>query len=103
MSDLLKKGFHLGLGAAISGKERFEKMVNEMVKRGEISPSQAKNMVNNWMANWIEKGESKDKEWNEQAKAKYQDQMKELGFVSKEDYEKLEARVQRLESLHNHQ
>ncbi|QAS53250.1 phasin family protein [Halobacillus litoralis] len=96
MSDLLKKGFHLGLGAALSGKEMFEKMVNEMVKRGEISPSQAKSMVNNW----ITKGETKDKEWNHQAKAKMQDQMKELGFVSKEDYEKLEARVQKLESLH---
>ncbi|MBN9655201.1 hypothetical protein GLW00_02150 [Halobacillus litoralis] len=100
MSDLLKKGFHLGLGAAISGKERFEKMVNEMVKRGEISPSQAKTMVNNWMNQWIAKGQSKDKEWNEQAKARFQDQMKELGFVSKEEYEKLEARIERLENLH---
>lgn len=42
MSDLLKKGFHLGLGAAISGKEKFEKMVNEMVKHGDVSPAQAK-------------------------------------------------------------
>ncbi|GEN54826.1 phasin family protein [Halobacillus faecis] len=100
MSDLLKKGFHLGLGAAISGKERFERMVNEMVKRGEISPSQAKTMVNNWMNHWISKGQSKDKEWNEQAKARFQDQMKELGFVSKEEYEKLEARIERLENLH---
>ncbi|CDQ18768.1 Polyhydroxyalkanoate synthesis regulator phasin [Halobacillus karajensis] len=103
MSDLLKKGFHLGLGAAISGKERFEKMVNEMVKSGEISPSQAKTMVNNWMSTWISKGETKDKEWNEQAKVKFQDQMKELGFVSKEEYEKLEARVQKLENLYGHE
>ncbi|WP_226581538.1 phasin family protein [Halobacillus litoralis] len=100
MSDLLKKGFHLGLGAALSGKEKFEKMVEEMVKRGEISPSQAKSMINNRMNNWITKGESKDKEWNEQAKAKFQDQMKELGFVSKEEYEILEARIKRLENLH---
>ncbi|WP_062514893.1 phasin family protein [Halobacillus sp. KGW1] len=96
MSDLLKKGFHFGIGAAISGKEMFEKMVNEMVKRGEISPTQAKSMVNNWIA----KGETKDKEWNDQAKARMQDQFKELGFVSREEYEKLEARIQRLENLH---
>ena len=97
MNDLLKKGFYLGLGAAVSGKEKFEKMVNEMVKRGEMSPSQAKSVMNEW----ISKGESYDKEWGSQAKAKMQDRMKELGFVSREEYEVLESRVKRLENIHN--
>ncbi|MCA1020857.1 phasin family protein [Halobacillus litoralis] len=98
MNDLLKKGFHLGLGAAVSGKEKFEKLVNDMVRRGEISPSQAKSVVNERMQAWMAKGQSKDQEWNEQMKAKFQDQMNELGFVSREEYEKLEARIQRLEN-----
>ncbi|RWZ58913.1 hypothetical protein EQV77_08130 [Halobacillus fulvus] len=93
MSDLLRKGFHLGLGAAVSGKEKFEKMVHEMVKRGEVTPTQAKSMIHTW----IDKGESYDKEWNDQAKAKMQGRMKEMGFVSREEYELLEARIQRLE------
>ncbi|MFZ0476238.1 MAG: hypothetical protein WAM18_12280 [Halobacillus sp.] len=97
MSDLLKKGFHLGLGAAISGKEKFDKMVNEMVKHGDVSPAQAKTMINSW----ISKGENVDKEWSDHSKAKFQDRMKELGFVSKEEYELLEARIQRLENLYN--
>lgn len=94
MSDLLKKGFYLGLGAAMSGKEKFEKLVQEMVNRGEISPAQAKSMIHKW----IEKGESYDKEWSEQAKVKAQEQMKELGFVTREEYELLEARIQHLEN-----
>lgn len=95
MSDLLKKGFYLGLGAAASGKEKFEKMVNDMVKKGEVTPSQAKSMINSW----INKGESVDKDWSGYAKAKMQDRMKDLGFVSREDYELLEARIQRLEKI----
>lgn len=96
MSDLLKKGFYLGLGAAVSGKERFEKMVNEMVSKGEMTPSQAKSVINAW----ISKGETYDKEWSDQAKVKMQKRMKELGFVSREEYELLEARIQRLENFH---
>ncbi|WP_181347736.1 phasin family protein [Thalassobacillus sp. CUG 92003] len=96
MSDLLRKGFHLGLGAAISGKERFEKLLDDAVKEGEVSPSQAREMANNF----IQKGEKQDREWTEQSRAKMQDHIRELGFVTKEEYEILEARVQRLESYH---
>ncbi|MGI8316549.1 phasin family protein [Halobacillus mangrovi] len=95
MNDLLKKGFYLGLGAAVSGKEKFEKMVEDMVNRKEISPSQAKSL----MQSWINKGENVDIDWADQAKAKVQDRMKGLGFVSKKEYEILEARVQRLEKM----
>ncbi|MCA0971089.1 hypothetical protein LCM20_10845 [Halobacillus litoralis] len=97
MNDLLKKGFYLGIGAAVSGKEKFEKMINEMVKRGEMSPSQAKSM----MSEWVNKGENVDKEWSGQAKAKFQDRMKDLGFVTREEYEVLESRLRRLENFHS--
>ncbi|TGB02652.1 phasin family protein [Halobacillus salinus] len=99
MNDLLKKGFYLGIGAAVSGKEKFEKMINEMVKKGEMSPSQAKSV----MSEWMHKGENVDKEWSSQAKAKVQDRMKDLGFVTREEYEVLEARLQRLEKFHREQ
>jgi polyhydroxyalkanoate synthesis regulator phasin len=95
MNDLLKKGFYLGIGAAVSGKEKFEKMVDEMVKHGEVSPSQAKSL----MQSWIDKGENVDMDWADQAKAKVQDRMKGLGFVSKKEYDVLEARVKRLERM----
>ncbi|GGF21388.1 MULTISPECIES: phasin family protein [Halobacillus] len=92
--SLLRKGFYLGLGAAISGKEKFEKVLNEMVSKGEVSPSEAREMLNSWMS----KGEEKNNEWNEQAQARMQDHVKELGFVTREEYELLEARLTRLEN-----
>ncbi|MFD1020019.1 phasin family protein [Thalassobacillus hwangdonensis] len=97
MSDLLKRGFYLGLGAALSGKERLEKVLDELVQKGDVSPSQAREMFQEFVA----KGEQKDKEWTEQGKAKMQARIKDLGFVTKEEYELLEARVKRLEKLHD--
>ncbi|MBM7551833.1 phasin family protein [Thalassobacillus pellis] len=95
MSDLLKKGFYVGLGAALSGKEKAEKMLDELVKRGDVSPSQAREMFKEF----AEKGQEKDAEWNEQGKAKMKERVKDLGFVTKDEYEILEARVVRLEKL----
>ncbi|MFC7062311.1 phasin family protein [Halobacillus seohaensis] len=92
--SLLKKGFYLGLGAAISGKEKFENVLNDMVKKGEVTPTEAKEMLNSW----VSKGEKKNSEWNEQGKARMQDHVKELGFVTREEYELLEARLERLEN-----
>ncbi|MCP3027513.1 phasin family protein [Halobacillus sp. A5] len=92
--SLLRKGFYLGLGAAISGKEKFEKVLNEMVSKGEVSPKEAREMMNSWVA----KGEEKNSEWNEQAQARMQEHVKELGFVTREEYELLEARLTRLEN-----
>ncbi len=94
MSDLLKKGFYLGLGAAISGKEKFEKKLDDLVAKREMTPAEAKSMLNSW----ISKGEGLDQEWSDQAKGKMQDRIKALGFVTKEEYELLEARLQRLEN-----
>ncbi|SEA71883.1 Polyhydroxyalkanoate synthesis regulator phasin [Thalassobacillus cyri] len=96
MSDMLKKGFYLGLGAALSGKEKAEKLLDDLVQRGDVSPSQAREMFDEFMA----KGMQKDAEWSEQGKEKMQQRAKEMGFVTKDELEILEARVQRLEKLH---
>jgi len=93
MSDFLKKGFLLGLGAAISGKEKLEKKLNELVDKNEISQDEAKEMMNNF----IEKGELKTEEWSakqmEQAKKKADD----LGLATKDDITALQARITELE------
>lgn len=94
MSDLLKKGIFLGLGAALSGKEKAEKMLDELVKKGDISNSQANEMLHSF----IDKGEAKNSEWNNQTKSFLKKNLEELGFVTKEDYDKLENRLQNLEA-----
>jgi polyhydroxyalkanoate synthesis regulator phasin len=93
MSDIIKKGFLLGLGAAISGKEKLEKKLDELVDRNEISQDEAKEMMNNF----IEKGEMKTGEWSakqmEQSKKKAED----LGLATKDDIAALQERITELE------
>ncbi|AKG03690.1 hypothetical protein AAV35_002065 [Salimicrobium jeotgali] len=96
MDKWMKRGFYLGVGAAISGKERFEKMVQDMVDKGEMTPKEAKAMMNEW----VEKGQNADTDFTNQTRTMMKDRLKEIGFVTEEDYYKLEARVERLEKLH---
>ncbi|MCD5323993.1 MULTISPECIES: phasin family protein [Pontibacillus] len=96
MSDLLKKGFLIGIGAALNGKEKVEKVYNEMVEKGQISPSEAKEA----MREFRERGEAQNEKWNAQTEAYFREQIRDLGFVTKEEYHALEERIQKLEQLH---
>lgn len=93
MSDYLKKGFLLGLGAAISGKERLEKKLKELVEKNELSQEQAKSV----MDNFIEKGESKKEEWSEKQNEQILKMAKDLGIATKEEVDELRKRVVELE------
>lgn len=96
MSDLLRKGFLIGIGAALNGKEKVEKVYNEMVEKGQMSPSEAKEAIREFR----EKGEAQNEKWNAQTEAYFREQIRDLGFVTKEEYHALEERVQKLEKLH---
>lgn len=94
MTDYLRKGFLLGLGAAISGKEKLESKLNELVSKNEISQDQAKQMMNEF----IEKGEQKAEEWSQKQDDEKRKATEELGFATKQDIAALNARITELES-----
>ena len=93
MSDYLKKGFLLGLGAAISGKEKLEQKLNELVEKNEISQEQAKQVMNNF----IEKGETKKDEWSQKQVEQTQKMADDLGLATKDDIAALNKRITELE------
>lgn len=93
MSDILKKGFLLGLGAAISGKEKLERKLNELVDKNELSQEQAKEVMNKF----IEKGELKTEEWSEKQAEQKKKAASDLGLATKEDIAALEAKITALE------
>lgn len=99
MSDYLKKGFLLGLGAAISGKEKLEKKLKELVDKNELSQEQAKEVMNNF----IEKGELKTDEWSGKQFEQKQKMAEDLGLATKEDIAVLQTRITELESKLNNQ
>lgn len=94
MSDFLKKGFLLGLGAAVSGKEKLDNKLQEMVEKNELTQEQARTV----MQNFIDKGEMKADEWNTKQYEQTQQIAKDLGLATKEDINDLETRISELEA-----
>lgn len=94
MSDYLRKGFFLGLGAAISGKEKLEKKLDELVSKNELTREEARSV----MRNFVEKGESKTEEWSSKSKEQRKKTAEELGLATKEDVEELRKRIIELEA-----
>ncbi|TMN22046.1 phasin family protein [Lentibacillus cibarius] len=94
MSDFFKKGFLLGLGVAVTGKEKLEQKLQTLVDKGELTQDQAKNMLHEF----TEKGELKTEEWNARSQEQMQELAKDLGLVTKDDIKKLESRMAELEA-----
>ncbi|SDK16538.1 phasin family protein [Sediminibacillus albus] len=96
MNDLLKKGFLLGLGAAVSGREKLQKKLDELVANDELTAKQAKEMLRQF----VEKGEAKTAEWTDQQNNQKNKMIDDLGIATKQELKELELRIQRLENAH---
>jgi len=93
MKDLINKGLAFGLGLAVISKEQIEKFVDEMVKKGEVSSAESKDL----MRELFEKGEAEKKEMNSRIREQMEKFLKELNIPTKADLERLEQRIQELE------
>ncbi|MFP7492637.1 hypothetical protein SFC66_02530 [Terribacillus saccharophilus] len=93
MADLLRKGFLLGIGAALAGKEKLDAKLKELVAKGEITPQQAKDLIQRF----VEKGEAKSNEWNEKNQENMQKKVNDLGLASKAEVDALKQRISHLE------
>lgn len=93
MSDFLRKGFLLGLGAAVSGKEKLENKLADLVERNELTKEQAKSVMDNFM----EKGALKKEEWKNTQQEKTQELASDLGMATDEEVDALKARIAELE------
>jgi len=94
MKDLINKGLAFGLGLAVVSKEQIEKLVDELVKKGEVSSAESKEMVREL----FEKGEAEKKEMNIRIHEQLEKLLKELNIPTKADLERLEQRIQDLEN-----
>ncbi|WP_434512127.1 phasin family protein [Desulfitobacterium sp. AusDCA] len=94
MMDLLKKGLALGLGLAIVSKEQIEKVVDELVKKGDVSVAESKDLIHEL----VEKGEEQQKELNSKIKDQIQKLFTELNVPTQADIDRLEKRIANLEN-----
>lgn len=93
MADYLRKGFLLGLGVALSGKERLDKRMDEWKLDEFANPEQARQALRRYM----EKGETKHGEWDAKQREQFDKLLDDLGLVRKEELRELEIRLKKLE------
>ncbi|RKX80856.1 MAG: hypothetical protein DRP57_12560 [Spirochaetes bacterium] len=92
MSDLLRKGIFLGLGAASLTKEKVENLVNELVDKGDISKDKGSELLQE-LLNLVKEQEGKiDKKINEEMNSL----IKKLDLASKSDIKRLEKKIDAL-------
>ncbi|WP_053367522.1 phasin family protein [Bacillus sp. FJAT-27245] len=89
MSDLFSRGLLLGLGAAIAGKEKLEETIMKMAEQGTMSKNEAESLFNDL----VRKGAQKSESWNQDIRSSITSQLKELGFVTKDEFDTLQAQI----------
>lgn len=93
LKDLLKKSLAIGLGFAVTSKEQVEKLVDELVKKGELSKEEAKQYLEELLRKGTETQEQLEKKLNEKANQL----LNRSNLVTKEELFRLEKRIQELE------
>lgn len=94
MANLLKTGFLLGLGAAVSSKERVERYVDELIAKGKVTPDEADELYQNF----LKKGEETEQDWNQRSKGRVREFLKDFDLVTKEEHEALKVQLAALEN-----
>ncbi|GEM05453.1 ATP synthase subunit B [Halolactibacillus miurensis] len=86
MADLFKKGLAVGLGLAQTGVEQAEKVIHQLVEKGDMTKAEAKEFFDKY----YEKGEDTQNKT-----------LNKLNIATKEDVKKIEARLAVLEQRLN--
>lgn len=93
MSDLFKKAISLGLGLTVVSKEKIEKTVDDLVKRGELAPGESKALVERL----LERGDEEQGQFKRMIQEQVKRVLQEAGVASESDVTSLEQRVAVLE------
>ncbi|MCO7125668.1 hypothetical protein NIE88_07785 [Sporolactobacillus shoreicorticis] len=94
MNDFLKKSFLIGLGATIASKEKAEKFLNDLSKSGGAAADEAKSLLESFN----EKGKENTDKWRTELHQDVVDAIKDLGFVTQEEYANLKEKLTLLEN-----
>jgi polyhydroxyalkanoate synthesis regulator phasin len=94
MNDLLKQALAVSFGITAIGKEKLESYIDELVNKGDGASQESKQ----WMARLIEKGEAEKEQLKGVVKEQLQQVLKEFPIATKEDIERVERRLDQLET-----
>jgi polyhydroxyalkanoate synthesis regulator phasin len=93
MKDLLEKTLLAGLGAVALTKERADDLVDELTKRGKMTTEEARELVDGLTHRW--RGDAM--RFSERAGSTISGLSRELGLVTRREWEELELRLAQVE------
>lgn len=93
MKDTIKKGLALGLGLAVVTKEQAEKVVEDLVEKGEISRQESSDYVDDL----LKKGQATKEEIDAKIEQKVNKAKADLNMATKDEVDTLKKRVEELE------
>lgn len=93
MKDTIKKGLALGLGLAVVTKEQAEKVVDDLVEKGEISRQESSEYVDDL----LKRGQATKEEIDAKIEQKVNKAKADLDVATKEEVMTLKKRVEELE------
>jgi polyhydroxyalkanoate synthesis regulator phasin len=85
--------FLAGVGVVALTKDRTDELVDELVGRGKVNRDEAREIVNEVVGRW--RGEAV--RVSERASATFSGLFREMGLVTRREYEELELRLAQLE------
>ena len=93
LRELLEEVFFAGVGAVALTKDRADELADELVRRGRMAPSDARAIVDEMTGRW--RGEAL--RFGERTSSNLAGVMRELGLVTRREWEELELRLSQVE------
>ncbi len=93
MLDIVKKTLLLGLGVASLTKEKAEKIVDELVKHGEVASKDRPKVINEL----LQRSEEEKKKFVSKVRETVKTVVNEMGLPGKEDIDELKKKINELE------
>lgn len=94
VSDILEKVFLLGIGAAALTKEKATELVDDLVRRGQISREQGEELLEKATAKTLDETAG----IRESVSEAYQDSLRTMGIATNDNVQELERRISVLEA-----
>jgi polyhydroxyalkanoate synthesis regulator phasin len=94
MLDNLKKTIYAGIGATVISAEKLNAVLDELVAKGKISTTEAKDLANKIS----EEGRKEFEQSSQRFGAQVDEWLKKANFARQKDLEELQARVAKLEA-----
>jgi polyhydroxyalkanoate synthesis regulator phasin len=91
--DLVERVFLLGVGAAALTKDRVQDLVEELVKRGQLSGEEGREVADRLVARSREEARAAAKKADSSLQGAY----REIGLVTRREFEDVEFRLRQLE------